>query len=103
MRMFNIKNKSAMRYVIKRETTGKVGPREHDHRITILRNFPTYDEALSALKERKAMFQGTRFNVKTLGPDRDYYAIFSTKALDCIDRYWIVEENPNPHLPWWLM
>ena len=35
MRMFNIKNKSAMRYVIKRETTGKVGPREHDHRITI--------------------------------------------------------------------
>jgi len=103
MRMFNIKNKSAMRYVIKRETTGKVGRSEYDHRIIILRNFPTYEDALSAMKLRKNTLLGNKFNAKVLGPDNDYFAIFNSKDLDCIDRYWIVEENPVPHLPWWLL
>ena len=92
-----------MRYVIKRETTGKVGRCEYDHRVIILRNFSTYNDALAAMKSRKEEFMGTKFNVKTLGPDHDYYVIFCSKDLDCIDRYWIVEENPEPHLPWWLM
>ena len=102
MRMFNIKNKSAMRYVIKRETTGKVGRREYDHRIIILRDFSTYEDALSAMKTRKSSLCGNKFNAKVLGPDNDYYAIFTSKALECIDRYWIEKERFDPELPWWI-
>ena len=91
-----------MRYVIKRETTGKVGRCEYDHRVTILRNFSTYNDALAAMKSRKEEFKGTKFNVKMLGPDNDYYVIFSSKELDCIDRYWIETERSEPELLWWM-
>ena len=102
MRMFNIKNKSAMRYVIKRETTGKVGRREYDHRIIILRDFPTYEDALAAMKERKSTLSGNKFHARVLGPDNDYYAIFKSKDLDSIDRYWIEKERSKPEVPWWI-
>ena len=92
-----------MRYVIKRERTGKVGRCEYDHRVIILRDFSTYNDALSAMRSRRIAFMGTKFNVKMLGPDNDYYVIFNSKNMNCIDRYWIVEENPVPHLPWWLL
>ena len=101
MRMFNIKNKSAMRYVIKRETTGKVGRREYDHRIIILRDFPTYNDALAAMSERKSLLRGNKFNARVLGPDNDYYAILCSKELDCIERYWIDIERSEPEVPWW--
>ena len=91
-----------MRYVIKRETTGKVGRCEYDHRVIILKYFSTYNDALAAMKSRKEVFQGTKFNVKMLGPDNDYYVIFSSRELDCIDRYWIEAECSEPELLWWL-
>ena len=91
-----------MRYVIKLETTGKVGRSEYDHRIIILRNFPTYEEALAAMKERKSTLSGNKFNARVLGPDNDFYAILSSKDLDCIDRYWIEIERSKPEVPWWI-
>ena len=92
-----------MRYVIKRETTGKVGRSEYDHRITILHHFQNFDEALTVLKTKREIFRNSGFNAKTLGPDSDYYVILCSKELDCIDRYWIEPERAEPELPWWLL
>ena len=92
-----------MRYVIKRETTGKVGRCEHDHRVNILQDFDSFDEALAVMKARRQELEGERFNVRTFGPDNDYYVAFNSKELDCIERYWIVAEKQEPEIYWWLM
>lgn len=91
-----------MRYIVKRETTGKVGRCEFDHSVTLLRDFSTHDEALAMMKARRQLFLGTRYTVKLFGSDTDFYVIFCSKELDCIERYWIEKENPGPHLPWWM-
>ena len=91
-----------MRYVIKRERTGKVGRCEYDHRVIIFRSFSTYNDALAAMRSRREEFKETKFNVKMLGPDNDYYVVFSSKELDCTDRYWIETGRSETELLWWM-
>ena len=93
-----------MRYVIKRETTGKVGRREYDHQVSILHHFPSFNQALEILKTRKDTFQSPIFKAKIIDPDSDFYVILQSRDLDCIIRYWIEkEERTEPELPWWLL
>ena len=91
-----------MRYVIKRETTGKVGRREHDHSVNILQSFDSFDEALVVMKTRRQELEGEKFNARTFGPDSDFYVVFCGKELDCVQRYWVKEEDPEPLMDWWL-
>ena len=92
-----------MRYVIKCDTTGRVGRHTFDHRITILHHLSSRDEALTFLQNKRASFRDSRFNAHTLGPDTDYYVILASKELDCIVRYWFEKEPSEPERPWWLM
>ena len=92
-----------MRYVIKCDTTGRVGRHIFDHRITILHHYTNRDDALSFLKHKKDALRDSRFNAHTLGPDSDFYAILASKELDCINRFWVEKEQSEPERPWWLM
>ena len=92
-----------MRYIIKRDTTGTIGRHEHAHRVLILNHFSTRDEALAALRAKRASLQSSSFTTFTLGPDSDFYVYCRSPRLNCIDRYWVMPERSEPELPWWML
>ena len=75
-----------MRYVIKCDTTGTIGRHEHAHRVLILNHSSTRDEALAALRAKRASLQSSSFTTFTLGPDSDFYVYCRSPRLNCIDR-----------------
>lgn len=82
-----------MSYVVKRETTGRVGRCKYDHRILSLKEFPTWDEAVAEAQARKREFSKPKYCSAIYGPDDDYYVVLRNEHYDCVDRYFIDQEQ----------
>ena len=73
MRMFNIKNKSAMRIIVKKETTGRIGRRDYYRSVEIVKNCASYNEAYVLLEAKKQELTGPKFEGKSYGGEYDFY------------------------------
>lgn len=95
----NLKNKSTMSYIIKRETTGRVGRYHYDHRLLELKSFDSWDEAVAEAVARKQEFEDPIYNAKVFGSERDYYVVLNNDVFECVDRYFIdyYEEDDIGH------
>ena len=98
MRTVQFKNKSIMPYIVKRETTGRVGRCHYDHRILELKSFDTWDEAVAEAVVRRREFDKPTFNASVFGPDDDYYVVLKDDHFDCVDRYYIDHDGILPRL-----
>lgn len=95
MRNVQFKNKSIMPYIVKRETTGRIGRDSYDHRILELKSFNTMDDALSEVVAHKRELENPIYNASIFGSDHDYYVVLKIVFFDCIDRYFIEYQQEN--------
>ena len=83
-----------MRYVIKKEFTGRDGWVELYRYVQITKYFCTSKEALDELEVIKMKFTGPKSKAVVFGSERDYTILRDTKYGHWITRYW-VEEAPD--------
>ena len=95
MRMFNIKNKSAMRIIVKKETTGCIGQRDYLRFVEIVQNYDSYDEAYAFLESKKQELTGPGFEGKPYGSEHDFFITLKSKRIDCLFHFWWEQEQED--------
>ena len=93
MRMFNIKNKSAMRIIVKKETTGRIGRRDYYRSVEIVKSCASYNEAYVLLEAKKQELTGPKFEGKAYGSEHDFYITLKSKRIDCLLHFWYEPEQ----------
>ena len=78
-----------MPYIVKRETTGRVGRCNYDHMIQELNSFDTWEEAVAEAVARKREFEKPTYNASIIGPDNNYYVVMKDDHFDCVNRYFV--------------
>ena len=86
-----------MRYVIKKEFTGRNGWWESYRRVENVKFFFTFREALDELKVIKMQFTSPKSKAVIFGKDQDYTILRDTKYGHWITRYWLEKEKPIDH------
>ena len=81
-----------MRYVVKKEFTGRNGWVERYRVIDDIKYYSTLQEALDELEVIKMQFTGPKSKAIIFGSDRDYTILRDTKYGHWITRYWVEEE-----------
>ncbi|MBR5661031.1 MAG: hypothetical protein IKW99_05720 [Bacteroidales bacterium] len=82
-----------MPYIVKRETTGRVGRCNYDHMIQELKSFDTWEEAVAEAVARKREFENPTNNTSVFGPDNDYYVVLKSDHFNCVDRYFVESDQ----------
>ena len=78
-----------MPYIVKRETTGRVGRYHYDHRIIDYKTYETWDEAVAKLTSIRQALSKPKYGAIIHGPEHNYYVAMNNEHYDCIERYYI--------------
>lgn len=81
-----------MRYVVKKEFTGRNGWCERYRHVDNVKYFSSLQEALDELEVIKLQFTGPKSRAIVFGGERDYTILRDTKYGHWITRYWVAEE-----------
>ena len=78
-----------MRYVVKKEFTGRNGWVERYRQIDDVKYFDTLQEALDFMEARRLELIGPKFKGTFFGGSQDYTVLRDTKYGPWITRYWV--------------
>ena len=96
MRMFYIKNKSAMRIIVKKEMTGHIGWRVVNREVTDVKYCDSWNEAYALLESKKQELTGPKFRGKAYGSNHDFFVTIKSKKVDCLLHFWWEQEQDEP-------
>ena len=92
MRMFNIKNKSAMPYIVTHERTGRMGRYHYEDTILYTKSFEKWDDA-NDYQERLSESVKKRLHVIGCYSNFDgTFLVIQDSQYDCLDRIFIESE-----------
>ena len=81
-----------MRYIVKKEFTGRNGWVERYRQTDSVKTFPTLQEALDELESRRILLTSPKTNNIFFGGPRDFTILRDTKYGPWILRYWLEKE-----------
>ena len=83
-----------MRYIVKKEFTGRNGWVERYRHIDDVKCFNTLQEALDELEVIKLQFTDPKSKAIVFGSEQDYIVLRDTKYGPWLLRYWLEKEKP---------
>lgn len=84
-----------MRYIVKRETTGRIGRESFMRAVEVVRVCGTMDEALASLRARYSLLSGSRGAGRCYGSEEDFFIVIRNVEADCIRHFWMEAEDWN--------
>lgn len=84
-----------MRYIVKKETTGRIGCQRFTRIVEDVKVCETRDEAIANLSAKHILLTSPKFSGKFYGWEQDFFVVIENKEMDCIKHFWIepVDEN----------
>lgn len=79
-----------MRYCIRKETTGRIGPADCQRDLQTIRVYDTREEAIEGIRMRRARL--SRCEVDLYGSQVDYFAVLRS-GRQAVVHYWVEGEN----------
>lgn len=84
-----------MRYIVKRETTGRIGRESFMRAVEHIKECGTMDEALASLRARYSLFSGPGGGGRCYGSEEDFFIVIRNAEADCIRHFWMEAEDGN--------
>lgn len=92
MRMFNIKNKSAMPYIVTHERTGRVGQRHFEDSILFTKSFEEWEDANDYLESLSSSIKKHHPVIGCYSNFDGTFLVIQDDHYDCLDRIYIESE-----------